>query len=63
MMRLSLDYADFGTNNMEDAETIVDKLEKKLENEFCQWDIDVAFDWDTLRYFSNHIEIEFAEFK
>jgi hypothetical protein len=64
MMRLTLDFADFGVNpEFDDAETINEKLEKKLEDEFCNWDIDMAFDWETLQYYNDHIEIGFAEFK
>ncbi len=59
-MRLNLDYADF----MEaQGEFRIEYLETFLENEFCQWDIDMAFDWTTLQLFEDHIEIGFAEFK
>jgi hypothetical protein len=65
MMRLTLDYSDFGVDSIVDSESvIVEKLEKKLEDEFCNWDIDMAFDWDTLQldHVNGYIEIGFSEF-
>ena len=62
MMRLTLDYSDFIPEN-ESIKSVVEYLEKFLENEFCQWNIDMAFDWNTLQLFEDHIEIGFTEFK
>ncbi len=59
-MRLTLDYSDFMAGM---GEFKIEYLEKKLEDEFANWNIDMAFDWDTLQLFEDHIEIEFAEFK
>lgn len=59
-MRLNLDYSDFMPDM---GEFKIEYLEKFLEDEFCQWDIDMAFDWNTLQLYPDHIEIEFSEFK
>ena len=59
-MKLNLDFSDFNVNpKLDDAETINEKLEMFLEDQFADWDIDVAFDWETLQYFNDHIEINF----
>ena len=65
-MRLTLNYKDLGVDSIVDSEdVIIQKLEKKLEAEFCDWNIDMAFDWDTLAFSHIHgiVEIGFSEFK
>ncbi len=64
MMRLTLDYSDFNANpEIDGDQEVIDKLEKKLEDEFAEWNIDMAFDWNTLQLYPDHIEIGFSEFK
>ena len=62
-MRLTLDYVDFIPADAGHMPSIIPYLEKKLEDEFAEWNIDMAFDWDTLQLFDEHIEIGFSEFK
>jgi hypothetical protein len=59
-MKLNLDFSDFNVNpELDDAECITEKLERFLEDQFADWDLDIAFDWNTLQYFNDHIEINF----
>ena len=58
-MKLNLDFETFGVNKETHKDDFTDALEEFLEGQFCHWNIDAAFDWETLQIEDGYITMEF----